>query len=297
MPAHLLGPHVVGKRIVIRRLVPGETGPTGGPAFTDILGVCTSWADGTAVIERESGERVSVPVAEIVSGKPVPPRPNVRLRIGAREAELLSAAIFPGTTSEALGEWVLFDHELSVRRRPNSALAIGDPGVGLEEAIDRVEAYYRSRHKRPRVKIEVGSAAEEAVIARGWIEDVTVEFQLAGLAATRRILPPPVEEAHVEIMDGTNGAQVLIRLGDTARIMGTMERDWLAVHDLEVAEAHRRQGLATKALATLLEWGAERGARAAWLHVETTNDPGLALYESLGFTEHHRCRYYSSPTL
>ena len=296
MPAHLLGPHVVGKRIVIRRLVPGETGPTGGPAFTDILGVCTSWADDTAVIERESGELVSVPVAEIVSGKPVPPRPNVRLRIGVREAELLSAAIFPGTTSEALGEWVLFDHEVSVRRRPNSALAIGDPGVGLEEAIDRVEAYYRSRHKRPRVKIEVGSAAEEAVVARGWIEDVTVEFQLAGLAATRRILPAPVEDARVETMNGTNGAQVLIRLGDTARIMGTMERDWLAIHDLEVAESHRRQGLATKALATLLEWGAERGARAAWLHVETTNGPGLALYESLGFTEHHRCRYYSSPT-
>ena len=274
--------------------MPGETGPTGGPAFTDILGVCTSWADGIAVIERESGEQVSVPVAEIVSGKPVPPRPNVRLRIGVREAELLSAAIFPGTTSEPLGEWVLFDHEVSVRRRPNSALAIGDPGVGLDEAIDRVESYYRSRHKRPRVKIEVGSAVEEAVVARGWVEDVTVGFQLAGLAATRRLLPPPVEDARVEIQ--ANDAQVLITLGDTARIMGTMERDWLAIHDLEVAEPHRRQGLATKALATLLEWGAERGARAAWLHVETNNAPGLALYEGLGFTEHHRCRYYASPT-
>ena len=274
--------------------MPGETGPTGGPAFTDILGVCTSWADGIAVIERESGEQVSVPVAEIVSGKPVPPRPNVRLRIGVRDAELLSAAIFPGTTSEPLGEWVLFDHEVSVRRRPNSALAIGDPGIGLDEAIDRVESYYRSRHKRPRVKIEVGSAAEEAVVARGWVEDVTVGFQLAGLAATRRLLPPPVEDARVEIQ--ANDAQVLITLGDTARIMGTMERDWLAIHDLEVAEPHRRQGLATKALATLLEWGAERGARAAWLHVETNNAPGLALYEGLGFTEHHRCRYYASPT-
>lgn len=296
MHAHLLGPHVVGQRIVIRRLVPGETGPTGGPAFTDILGICTSWADGTAVIERESGERVSVPVAEIVSGKPVPPRPNVRLRIGVREAELLSAAIFPGTVSEPLGEWVLFDHEVSIRRRPNSALAIGDPGVGLDEAIDRVVTYYRTRHKRPRVKVEVGSAAEEAVVARGWVEDVTVEFRLAGIAATRRILPPPVEDAHVEILGGTDGAQVLIRLGDTARIMGTLERDWLAIHDLEVAESHRRQGLATKALATLLEWGAERGARAAWLHVETTNDAGLALYETLGFAEHHRCRYFASPT-
>lgn len=294
MPAHLLGPHVVGKRIVVRRLVPGQTGPTGGPAFTDILGVCTSWADGTAVIERESGERVSVPVAEIVSGKPVPPRPNVRLRIGVREAEMLSAAIFPGTTSETLGEWVLYDHEVSVRRRPNSALAIGDPGIGLAAALDRVESYYRSRHKHPRVKVEVGSAAEEAAVGRGWVEDVTVEFRLAGLAATRRLLPPPVGDARVDLQ--ANGAQVLITLGDTARIMGTMKDDWLAIHDLEVAEPHRRQGIATKALATLLEWGAERGARAAWLHVETDNDAGLALYEGLGFTEHHRCRYYSSPT-
>ena len=295
MPAHLLGPHVVGKRIVIRRLVLGETGPTGGPAFTDILGTCTSWADGTAVIERESGERVSVPVAEIVSGKPVPPRPNVRLRIGVREAELLSAAIFPGTTSEPLGEWVLFDHEVSIRRRPNSALAIGDPGVGLDQAVDRVETFYRGLHKRPRAKVEVGSAVEEALVSRGWVEDVTVEFQLAGIAATRRLLPPPVEDAAVSDV-GTKGAQVLINLGDDARIMGTVERDWLAIHDLEVAAPHRRQGLATKAVATLLEWGAEQGARAAWLHLETTNDAGRALYEGLGFTEHHRCRYYSSPT-
>ncbi|TQL69732.1 acetyltransferase (GNAT) family protein [Nocardioides albertanoniae] len=292
MPAHLLGPHVVGKRIVVRRLVTGESGPTGGPAFTDILGTCLAWADGTAVIERESGERVSVPVSEIVSGKPVPPRPNVRLRIGVREAELLSAAIFPGTTSEPLGEWTLFDHEVSVRRRPNSALAIGDPGVGLDEAIDRVETFYRSRHKRPRAKVEVGSAVEDALVSRGWHEDVTVEFRLAGIAAARRLLPPPVEDAELEI----NGSQALFTFGDTARIMGTIERDWLAIHDLEVAEPHRRQGVATKAVATLLEWGAEQGARAAWLHVETTNDAGLALYEGLGFAEHHRCRYYASPT-
>ena len=43
------------------------------------------------------GVAVSVPAALLV---PV-----------VREAELLSAAIFPGTTSEPLGEWVLFDHE------------------------------------------------------------------------------------------------------------------------------------------------------------------------------------------
>ena len=42
--AHGLGPHVVGQRVVVRRVVRGETGPSGGPAMTDVLGICTSWA-------------------------------------------------------------------------------------------------------------------------------------------------------------------------------------------------------------------------------------------------------------
>jgi hypothetical protein len=35
-----LGPHVVGQRVVVRRVVHGETGPSGGPALTDLLGTC-----------------------------------------------------------------------------------------------------------------------------------------------------------------------------------------------------------------------------------------------------------------
>ena len=44
---------MVGQRIVVRRILPGETGPSGGPALTDVLGVCLSWADGTCVVQRE----------------------------------------------------------------------------------------------------------------------------------------------------------------------------------------------------------------------------------------------------
>ena len=74
---HGLGPHVVGVRVVIRRILPGETGPTGGPAFTDVLGVCERWdsgPDGDAVVRRADGTVLTIPQALIVSGKPVPPR-------------------------------------------------------------------------------------------------------------------------------------------------------------------------------------------------------------------------------
>ncbi len=76
--ARLLGPHVVGTRVVVRRVLPGETGPSGGPAMTDVLGVCVAWGDGVCVVERESGERVTIRIADIVSGKQVPPRPKRR---------------------------------------------------------------------------------------------------------------------------------------------------------------------------------------------------------------------------
>ncbi|CAN5148633.1 hypothetical protein BH09ACT11_BH09ACT11_03430 [soil metagenome] len=64
--------------MVIRRLVPGETGPTGGPAFTDVLGICLKWGE-TVEVETTRG-LVSIDRSLIVSGKPVPPRPVRRPR-------------------------------------------------------------------------------------------------------------------------------------------------------------------------------------------------------------------------
>src|SRR5688572_22882263 len=96
--AHRLGPHVVGTRVVVRRLVPGETGPTGGPAMTDVLGVCLRWSDGECVVQPDSGPAVSIPVRLIVSGKPVPPRPSVRQRVSPREVHRHVASLWPDVT-------------------------------------------------------------------------------------------------------------------------------------------------------------------------------------------------------
>ncbi|HSV38565.1 MAG TPA: hypothetical protein VLI04_07375 [Nocardioidaceae bacterium] len=73
-----LGPHCVGLRVVVRRVLPGETGPTGGPALTDVLGVMESWADGLTTVRTAADELVTIEVADIVSGKPVPDPPTRR---------------------------------------------------------------------------------------------------------------------------------------------------------------------------------------------------------------------------
>lgn len=72
-PTPLLGPDCVGLRVVVRSIVPGEIGPTGGPAFTDVIGICTEWTDDDCLITRSTGEIVRVPRALIVAGKPAPP--------------------------------------------------------------------------------------------------------------------------------------------------------------------------------------------------------------------------------
>jgi endonuclease YncB( thermonuclease family) len=60
--------------------VPGETGPTGGPAFTDALGVMESWDGETTTVRTRDGDLVTIRIAEIVAGKPVPPPPPRRRR-------------------------------------------------------------------------------------------------------------------------------------------------------------------------------------------------------------------------
>ena len=78
--AQLLGPHCVGRRVVVRHVLRGSTGPSGGPALTDVLGVLESWDDDLLTVRTAEDVVVEIAVADVVAGKPVPPRPPVRGR-------------------------------------------------------------------------------------------------------------------------------------------------------------------------------------------------------------------------
>ncbi|CAN5282361.1 hypothetical protein BH18ACT9_BH18ACT9_16670 [soil metagenome] len=54
--------------------------------MTDVLGVMTSWDGVTTTVQPEEGAVVVIALTDIVSGKPVPPRPSVRLRRTSEEA-------------------------------------------------------------------------------------------------------------------------------------------------------------------------------------------------------------------
>lgn len=289
--AHGLGPHVVGVRVVVRRIVRGETGPSGGPALTDVLGVCTFWGDGACVVMPASGISVSIPLSDIVAGKPVPPRASIRMRVPAYDAELHVSSLWPAIQTEPLGGWLLRaapPESGRLRRRGNSVLAMRDPSLPLVDALAAAAAFYAVRERRALAQVEAGSEIEAAVLAAGWtpLPDGEAAFELTAVPhALRRLrhvsLPVALEET---------AGRAVARAGESVA-RAVVDRDWLGLHGLYVDPVARRNGVAQALLAELLEWGASRGASTAWLHVETDNAPGLALYAKLGFELHHTSRY------
>lgn len=282
--------------------MPGETGPSGGPALTDVLGTCLRWSDGECVVQPESGPAVTIPLRLIVSGKPIAPRPSVRHRVSPLDVHRHVASLWPDVSVEHLGDWVLrAAPAVDGRhlRRTNSALAMGDPGVPLPEALARVLDFSTRHDRAPLAVVELGSTAEDALAALGWtaIDLAPVHTQLASVSRMRRALAAPPDDAVVvEESVAAGRGRIEVRLGDAARGRAGVEGDWLGLHGVHVEPARRRGGLARAVVSSLLEWGAEQGASTAWLHVESDNEPATALWESLGFRTHHDHRYVAPDT-
>lgn len=200
-----LGPHCVGKRVVVRRVLPGRTGPSGGPAMTDLLGVMESWDETSTVVVTADGTATTIALADIVSGKPVPPRPSPRMRVSPEEACRMSVTSWPAVVAEPLGEWLLRASG-GFSARANSAMATGDPGVPLEEAVRRTHEFYARHHLPSWAQVVVGSATQEHLQECGWRlarpGEADSLFQLAPVAqatrAVRRLLPVHTPEVVVD---------------------------------------------------------------------------------------------------
>jgi GNAT superfamily N-acetyltransferase len=109
-------------------------------------------------------------------------------------------------------------------------------------------------------------------------------------------LPPVARDVLVRAEDPVFAA---VR-GGTGRPVavarGAVADGWLCVTAVTVDDAHRRRGLATAVMAALGRWARDRGGHSCALQVAASNAGALALYERLGFTEHHRYHYRLGPS-
>jgi N-acetylglutamate synthase len=280
-----LGPHVVGQRVVVRRVLPGETGPSGGPAMTDVLGTCVRWSDGECVVQPETGPAVTIPLSLIVSGKPVPPRPSPRFRVGPRECQLRAMALWPDIVTEPLGDWLLRDSATSTARRANSVMAFGPAGV--PDAYERVVAHY----ERPVANVLPDSPEDALFRDRGWVtegHEADTVFMMASASRVLRALPTALPTARLE---PAGPGVVRAVVDDVAAGFAAYADEWIGFRGLEVAPTHRGRGLALAVMAALVEWGTSQGATTAYLQVLGDNAPARRLYEPMGFAPHHSYRY------
>jgi GNAT superfamily N-acetyltransferase len=287
--------------------------------MTDVLGVCESWADGVATVRRADGSLVEITIADIVSGKPVPPRPSVHRRLGAEQADRIVLPGWRPEDSEPLGDWVLRAAG-GFSSRANSVLALGDPGLALPEAVGRVAEWYADRSLAPRAHVHPDGPAARAFADAGWTTYESTYLMLGSVAqVVRRLGTTEVEPRH----DGSVDAGWLAtderaaRFGDHARAVleagevtfatvrdeddavvargrGAFHDDWVGVSSLWTRPDRRGTGLGTAVLGSLLDWGAERGARTTYLQVVAANESARSLYEARGYEVHHRYDYLVS---
>jgi ribosomal protein S18 acetylase RimI-like enzyme len=234
------------------------------------------------------------------------------------DLERLAARSWRGLEEEPFGGWLLRSGG-GFTGRANSVLVVGDPPGDLPAAVDVVSGWYAQRGLRPRAQVPTPGAerADAAFAAAGWTRDddnLVLTTALTGWAARQvevdlapkpddawltgyryRGTPlPPVASAVLVNADDPVFASVRLDpapapLAAVAR--GVVVDGWLCVTALTVDERYRRCGLATAVMAGLGAWARARRGHSCLLQVAGGNAPALALYERLGFTEHHRYHY------
>jgi GNAT superfamily N-acetyltransferase len=239
------------------------------------------------------------------------------------DLERISAESWRGLEREPFGDWLLRAGG-GFTGRANSVLVVGDPPAALPDAVAAVTRWYADRGLRPRAQVPLPGveAADRAFAAAGWTrdEDVLVltaplagwpapsvevvlaaepdEDWLTGYRYRGSALPPVARDV---LLAADDPAFATVRLAPApappaAVARGVVVDGWLVVTAVTVDDGYRRRGLATAVMAALGAWAAGRGGHSCVLQVVVTNAPALALYDRLGFSEHHRYHYRLGPS-
>lgn len=309
----MLGSHLTGRRVVVRRRVDDVDGQS---RLSDVTGQLLTFGDGQLQVLRDDGAEVTVALGDVVAGKEIPPKRPSHRAIAALEHACAQA--WPATETAALGDWTLRAAG-GWSRRANSVLAVGDPDTDLDSAIAAVVDWYRSRDLQPAIALPLplSKRLRRDLEARGWSGNTHVSVRVAPLSNLRDSGPdrPEVEVtnwpqptwlADMETLKGPlppQAAQILgegprrafaaVRSGDEPLAIGrgALAHDSVVLSTIQVAPHARRRGLARQIMAALAEWAGVHGAAKACVQVSQANTAALKLYDELGFAQHHQYVY------
>jgi ribosomal protein S18 acetylase RimI-like enzyme len=230
------------------------------------------------------------------------------------ELEQVASNAWVAEETARLGGWLLRANG-GVTRRANSVLPIGPPPPPHDEAIEKVIQFYKERNLIPRFQMTETSKPIELdrdLSERGFSVGLQVEMHTA--AITHLVQKEPAidvlisndisdgwmsvyaessgyDEASMETRKGLMKRTSLQKAFALARIdrelagvgFGVVEDKWLGLFNIAVHPEMRGKGVALAVNTAIAKWAHQRGARSAYLQVESENIPALKLYTKLGF--------------
>jgi N-acetylglutamate synthase len=291
----------VGARVVVRYRLPAGS----VPPLTDVVGHLLA-AGPTLEVRTKRGDLVEIAADDVVAIKALAAAP---VRTGdIRNLEHAAATAWPGVEHEWRDGWLLrFGHGST--RRANSAVPL-DVSAGSD--VKAIVAWYAARGLTPlvaapdrlfRVPPGVPTDGENLVMTGDLVSSrpdravsVAARPDDEWLRLYRREVPVDVLTAVIdgEVAFAAIAGAAAGRAAVTAAPDGTR---WVGLSAVHVVESERRRGLARRLCAALSAWGEARGATRAYVQVLTDNTAATTLYESMGFTMHHRTRYVDARSL
>jgi ribosomal protein S18 acetylase RimI-like enzyme len=238
-----------------------------------------------------------------------------------RRFEAAGFRAWPATSVQYDGTWAVRLTASHPSKRLNSVNPL-DPGDDrrlnerIAHAARRFQAY--GRPATFRLSPLAAPAISDHLDKQGWStfgHSIVMRLPLTGAAVEGAMHQIPLKDLSrfVSAAFQVHGYKADLRPGFTEVVSSIkpetglfiLEQDEapvsaaICVHDgalaglFEVATAqdNRGKGFAKRMLLSALKWAHGRGARVAWLQVEESNHPALALYESLGFREVYRYHY------
>ncbi len=280
--------------------------------YRDILGTLES----PTTIRKRDGSIVSFDPNRIALWRKIQPRidragKGSPLSLRINEIERAAAATWPAAEQVALGDWILRATG-KFTMRANSALALGEPHIEMQKAIDKVIAFYNERNLTPTVHIALPTyvALDALLESQGWTEKIVVHVMVADIAASEPnhedigvwefSTAPSDEWIHLqkdegtrEIMERYPAIYAGLRVGTELVAVGRAANfeKWTVLTRLFVHPDFRGKGLGKELLNQLLRQASNEGATKALLQVDSKNAIAIALYRKMGFTLHHAFKY------
>jgi N-acetylglutamate synthase len=250
--------------------------------------------------------------------------------ISIRDLEEAAAGGWRAPEETRLGGWLLRAGS-GFTGRANSALATGDPGMPLAEAVAEVCRWYTARKLPALVTVAYPTGDPHAepvdrfLAGRGWpvrpgaatvmtavsasVADATADATTAvrvdldaepdepWLARYRfrgQALPPIARRL---LLSAPWQRFASVREAGHTIAVGRLAvaGGWAGLTAVEVDPAHRRRGLGRAITGALAAAAADRGADNLYLQVLDDNSAARTLYRQAGFTDHHGYHYRVAP--